>query len=210
MIVTEAGEVGVYARGRSYKFVPSLLAMTKLGAPAEIVRVFSSAMTEFEHPSRTGHCIDVLYACCADDVAPLVGSFWLMGHYDEAGAYQPGKMTRLPGLMGEHEIVTIAQHLLKHGVVGDAPPLPRKEGDAPEYVPEFDARGHVAAAIAHLGVSSAEAWNMTMTELVLAFRAKFPPMADNKPANRAPSVEDLDRAMEWFAPIKEKRLQAGK
>jgi len=96
---------------------------------------------------------------------------------------------------------------MKHGITGALPDLPRKAGQEQEFVKEFDARAHVSLAIAHLGMSSAEAWQMTMTELVGALRAKFPQAESNAPGARAPTAEEHEATMAWFERVEAARKQ---
>ena len=104
-----------------------------------------------------------MYACCEDDISDV------FGYFDAPRKY-------IPGAAPAEHIRPLARCLLKHGVVGALPPPKVRPEDAPpEYREDFDARGMVALAMAHLGLPEAEAWRMTMTSLVGAMRAKFPP-----------------------------------
>lgn len=186
MILTDIGEVGIETGGKLYKLRPSLYAMTQIGDPGEIVAVFASVMSS---PSLAD-VLAVCNACCEDDVSGL------FGHVVPARAgrglrYAPGKVP-IP------KMVHIARSLLRHGVTGALEPLPRKPGDDPGFVKEFDARAHVALAMAHLGATSDQAWAMTMTELVGALRAKFPPVESPK---KTPTIEEHDATMAWFAGV---------
>jgi len=185
MILTDIGEIGVIVDGRTFKLRPSLYAMTQIGEPDEIVRVYASVMSEHPHPDQTADAIAVLYACSPDDVGDIFG-----GH--EAS----GKGVALSyGDIPLQDIIPLAQCLLKHGVTGAHDPLPRKADEEPEFVTAFDAGAHVSLAIAHLGMSSEQAWQMTMTELVGALRAKFPQV--DAPGSNAPSKDEMDEALEW-------------
>jgi hypothetical protein len=48
-------------------------------------------------------------------------------------------------------------------------------------------------AIAHLGMSEQQAWDMTVTGFVMAMRAKFPP-----PPRARPTLKELDSMMDWL------------
>lgn len=184
MILTEIGEVGIEFEGRAHVLRPSLYAMTKLGAPAEIVRVYASVCTEIDHRDKLGDAVAAIYACCEDDITHLYGTHCGTTTIEFA-----------PGVANEAETIALAQRLLAHGVTGTLP-APKRESEQ-EYVQEFDAKGHVATAIAHLGISSRDAWQMTMTELVGALRAKFPDVQSDGVGAKAPNKEQLDDLLAW-------------
>lgn len=197
MILTEIGEVGITAGDQHYKLRPSLYAMTQIGEPAEIVRVYASVMSEAPHRDQFDDALSVIFACAEDDLSGLFGAYQAA---DKGMAYVPGSASP------EH-VIPLAQCLLKHGVTGALPPLPRKADEEPEFVQEFDARAHAALAIAHLGMSSAEAWQMTMTELVGALRAKFPQVESNAPGAKAPTKEQMEATLDWFERVEAKRTR---
>lgn len=201
MTLTEIGEIRVHDGERQHLLRPSLSAMAQIGSPEEIVRVFSAVMADTPHPSQFDEALAVVHACAVDDLGGLFG-----GHVPDGKAlrYQPGRADPA-------HIIPLARCLLKHGITGALPPLPPKPGhesSEPEYVQEFDARAHAALAMAHLGASSAEAWSMTMTELVGALRAKYPQQESREPGSRAPDKESMEKTMEWFERVEAAR--AGK
>lgn len=194
MILTEVGEVGVQAGEARHVLRPSLYAMSQIGTPAEIVSVFAAVMAE---PPSVIDALGVVYACCEDDLTDLFG--YVAPNPDGAGLiYQPG---RAPV---EH-VVHLARCLLKHGITGALPELPQRPGEEPEFVKEFDARAHVALAMAHLGMSERDAWNTTMTALVGALRAKFPRVPSNAPGARAPTKDEHEATMAWFERVEAAR-----
>lgn len=198
MILTEIGEIGITAGGQHYKLRPSLYAMTQIGDPAEVVRVYASVMHDEPHRDQFTDALAVVYACAEEDLSSLFGG---MVADDRCVRYEPGSALA-------ENILPLARCLMKHGVTGALKELPRKAGQEPEYVKEFDAREHVSLAIAHLGMSSAEAWQMTMTELVGALRAKFPQAESNAPGAKAPTIEEHNATLAWFERVE--ALRAGK
>lgn len=198
MVLTEIGEIGIQTDSGEYKLRPSLYAMTQLGDPKEIVRVFASVMSEQPHTEQFDDALAVIYACSGDDLSGLFGGY---------EATEKG-LRYVPGTAPVEHVLPLARCLMKHGVTGALKELPRKAGEDPEYVKEFDARAHVSLAIAHLGMSSADAWQMTMTEIVGALRAKFPPADSDAPGARAPTLEEHQATMEWFEEVE--RLRAAK
>lgn len=195
--ITSVGEVGVSVGDVDYLFRPSLAAMDSLGSPADIVTkfgiLFSAPKLNPIWPKDSyrswerevmATAYDVLAACCDKDVTPLLGR---MG--SKWGSFVPGPMP-------SQDMVHLARSLMRHGVVGLKPEgRLTKKPEKEEYSIEFKAREFVAQAIAHLGLSSSEAWNLTMTEFSGAMQSKF-----GKPET-LPPVEEHDEAMSRLAEI---------
>ncbi|WP_298016676.1 DUF6246 family protein [uncultured Castellaniella sp.] len=188
-ILTEIGEISIHA-GRDVLLRPSLAAIASLGEPAEIVETFARVMA--------GDFMDslaVVFACADEDVSDLFGFYEAR---DDAICY-------IPGTAPAAHVIPLAQSLMRHGVVGVAKPLPRRADIEQEYMTEFDAREHAALAMAHLGLTEREAWHMTMTGLVAALRAKFPPSSKDTPGARAPTKDEHEATMEWFERVEAAR-----
>lgn len=204
-IITEIGEAGVTVDGHEFVFRPTLANIARIGTPREIVDAF---VCLYARPDLTPHewrnrqivaehwrrqiewAATILYACCDDpDVGRLVGS-----------VHPPRRYA--PGLLPAEAMVAIARQLIRHGVVGDV----KKEntsGEKGEYQSEFKAAELAAFAQAHLGVSTAEAWGMTVTSIVQALQAKYPPP---KEKGGPPMTEERNaQAMNWLDKINEQR-----
>lgn len=194
--IVSIGEVGVSAGDLDFLFRPSLAAMDSLGSPSEIVEKFSILFTPPKFNSVwpvpayrawerevMATAYDVLMACCDSDVTPLLGH---MG--SKWGSF-------VPGAMPSSDMVQIARALMRHGIIGLKPEGRPPEKPKEEYSQEFKARDFVAQAVAHLGLSSAEAWNLTMTEFSGAMQSKF-----GKPET-LPPAEEHDEAMSRLAEI---------
>lgn len=195
--ITSVGEIGVSVGDHDYLFRPSLAAIDSLGSPSEIVNKFAilfsapklnpiwpkSSYRAWER-ELMATAYDVLVACCVDDVTPLLGH---MG--SKWGSF-------VPGAMPAQDMVHLARSLMRHGVVGLKPEgRPVKAAQKEEYSKEFNAREFVAQATAHLGLSSAEAWSLTMTEFSGAMQSKF-----GKPET-LPPAEEHNEAMARLAEI---------
>lgn len=157
-IMPELGHVRVTYGGRDYDLVPSLAAINSLGSGAEIIQtaadLYDRRPLVFLAAARC-----VMLACYrgeAEELLPIIG--WLDELADNPGAMPPGEM------------LAVARHLIQHGTAGKAKP---GSGNG-QYATEFSVAQHVAAAVAHLGLSRADALSMTMTELQLLIEAKFP------------------------------------
>jgi hypothetical protein len=197
IILADIGEIGVHTDGKDYILRPSLYAMSRLAEPSDLIGMYaelmSEAFTEEQKKSQFALALTVIYVCAVDDedVSPAFG-------YYEDKEY-------IPGMADEGDIIVIARSLMRHGITGALPPLPKKDGEEHEYVKVFSCRDHVSLAIAHLGVSERDAWNMTMTSLIGALRAKFPPMDKVPSTAKAPTKQELDVAMDWHDKVEAKR-----
>lgn len=185
------GEVGISYQDADVTFRPSLLNISRIGSPAEIIEAFAElherphARWQARRQFRTA--LHVLF-CCASRIDEALLD--ILGCYSERLYYQPGAMPL-------DDIVTLAQHLIRHGVAGVSP-----KGDEPlikgEPMREFDAAKFAAMAIAHLGMSEADAWSQTMTGLLAALHSKFPP--DKSDAASITEKQYTD-SMSWLAKV---------
>lgn len=193
MILTDIGEIGVHLGDRVYILRPSLYAMTQLGSPASIVETYAVVMADLDQGPHRWHqfseALRVIHACSEEDLSDVFGYF-------------NGRDKYVRKLADMADILPLARCLIQHGVTGVNKPVARRAEDSSDYVKEFNAAEHVAMAVAHLGMSERDAWNCTMTSLVAALQAKFPPV-DGAGSN-APSADEHDAAMEWFERVEAK------
>lgn len=156
--------------GTEFTFTPSFARIAALGSPSGIVRVYADL-----HGPQASHTAGYVLAvlCDQDDPAPLIG--W----YDAHGWN--------PGAMPASEQVILARHLMQHGIVGKAKP----SNGGGQYAQEFHAAEYIAAARVHLGLSSADAEALSMTEFQMAFEMKFP----EAKAKELPSREEYREMM---------------
>lgn len=190
----EIGEMLIDAEGKEYFFRPSFINMTRIGDPSEIVAAFydlhhdevaalvQSAQQAFglipfwliEHIKSSSYgrkalmsAIDVMTACCDEDVTPLIGEM--------RQAKAPGKAFKMKsGAMDAFEIIVIAQSLISHGVIGKAKVRKLQRHENNQATPEFNAFEYISAARNHFSMSRAEAEQLTMTEFQLLIAAKYP------------------------------------
>ena len=101
-----------------------------------------------------------------------------------------------PGTMPAAEQVILARHLMHHGIIGKA--KPGKGGG--QYSDRFDAAEYIAAARVHLGLSSADAEGLSMTEFQTMLAMKYPESQEKQ----IPSRDEYRKAMQ-SAHMKEKR-----
>lgn len=206
-VLTDIGEMGVQVGERYVKFRPSLAAMARLGTPKEIVETFVtvcgapplSGNPVLDEPrmktwrrDQFSQAVNVLYACTDDAID------WLVGYTNERYRYVRGALPLA-------DIVGLAAGLLKHGVLGDIPPEATRGAKKEDYLSEFKARDFAAAAMAHLGATEGQAWDMTMTSYIIAMRAKFPPAKD---AKKVPTDDEYSHVKGWLARVNKARLEA--
>lgn len=192
---TAIGEACITLNGKDYLFRPSLKAMSRLGEGDEIVKVFAALSEPLQinpfFPEQSyrawernvlSTAYDVLCACCDEDITPLIGHMGSRWN------------SFVPGAMPATDMVHIARCMMKHGVVGTVPaPAATTEG---AYSREFNPRDFASDAVAHLGMSTADAWNLTMTEFTGAMKSKF-----GKPETKIPTLEQVDADMAWLEEI---------
>jgi len=173
-MLVESGLVRVMAGEAVFTFRPSLGRIASLGSPGEIVRLFAAL-----HGQNAAQEAAYVLACLCDqeDASGLIG--WR----DEEGWH--------PGAMPESEQVIVAQHLMRHGIVGKARP-DSGEGDG-KFSAEFHAAEYVSAARVHLGLSSEDAAALSMTEFQTMFEMKFPDRANKK--RDVPTREEYEATM---------------
>jgi len=217
-VITAIGEQGLsHPDGRQALLRPSFYAMTQLGTPERIVELFAElhrappliqsmsfdTIGAREQAHRVNlqlirrHWRDMLFlswevmtACSDDDLTPFIGE-----PGSRYGSYRLGPVN--PEVM-----LALARSLMQHGVIG---PLPKSkpEADAPKkqgtFTKKFDALPFVSKAIAHLGLSEGEAWNLTLTGFAAHWEAKF---GENKQERYS---EEHDSTMNWLEQVNKLR-----
>lgn len=168
-MLVECGFVCAQASdGREWTFSPSLARIAALGSPHEIVSLFAG----LHGPNAATEAAYVLACLCdQDDPTPLIGGVRI----------DPGDPTapqeQIPAAMPAAEQIVIAQHLMRHGIVGKARPGAPGEGKTSD---RFDAAEYIAAATVHLGLSDADAEGLSMTDFQTRFEMKFPAAAKKR------------------------------
>ena len=166
--------------GTEYTFTPSLGRIASLGDPHSIVKLYADL-----HGPRAEIEAGYVLACLCDqdDPTPLIG--WI----DSDGL-------RNPGTMPTAEQVILARHLMHNGIIGKAKP---GKGNG-QYSDRFDAAEYIAAARVHLGLCSADAEALSMTEFQMMLAMKYPESQEKQ----IPSRDEYRKAMQ-AAQMKEKR-----
>lgn len=165
------------SEGVEFSFTPSFARIAALGDPHEIVALFA----RLHGPNGAQEAAYVLACLCdQEDPTPLIG--WR----------EPG--TLRDGVMPVAEKILLARHLMTHGIAGTAKPDRKGEG---KYSDSFDAAEYVAAARVHLGLSSADAEALSMTEFQRMFAMKYPKAGDES-GRDIPTREEYEAQMAIF------------
>jgi len=178
-MLVECGFVRVTTlEGVEYSFTPSFGRIAALGTPHEIVTLFAGL-----HGPNAAQDAAYVLACLSDqeDPTPLIG-------WREPGEQHDGEMP-------VNIRIELARHLMRHGIVGKA--RPDNAGDG-KFSDHFDVAEYVSAARVHLGLSSADAEALSMTEFQSMFAMKFPKSGDVSGARDVPTREEYEAQMAAF------------
>ena len=215
----EIGECLITAGEDEYFFRPSFAAMSRIGEPQEIVQTFADLHHDeitplieranavyghvpawlIEHIRRCNYgkralmaAMTVMEACCESDLSALIGEF--------RPARTKGRpFKRRMGLMGDFELLLIAQSLITHGIIGKAKVRQLQRHESGKATTEFNAFDYVSAARNHFSMTRSEAEQLTMTEFQHMLAAKYP---DQKGFTR----EEYDQVADDYLAKKAKRL----
>lgn len=202
-MLVECGLVRVTAGdGTEATFRPSLGRIAALGSPTRIVELFA----RLHGPAAEDAAADVLSGLCdPDDLDALTV---LLGGEKVDPAEPTGQAVETyVGVMPPSERVIVARHLMQHGIVGKARPEAKAPAERGAYSSAFDASEYIAAARVHLGLSSADAEALSMTEFQQMLEMKFP--SKDRPGGNVPTREEYEAGMRAFEELKARRA-AGK
>ncbi|ENZ7710184.1 DUF6246 family protein [Klebsiella aerogenes] len=223
--VKEFGECLITYGDKEYFFRPSLLAMTRIGEPAEIVQTFydlcndeatpliqqaAQVYIRDEYSSLPDCVLRYIQSGLLSRKAVMAAHAVLTACCDDdigelVGWMKPGKSRKRvfmwrPGTMPAPEMIIVAQNLMMHGIIGKAKVRKLQRHETSDTTNEFRASEYIVAARNHFGISKEEAWQLTMTEFQLMLIAKYP---EQKGYTR----EEYDHAADdYFA--RRKRRQA--
>ena len=220
----EIGECLVSQGDHDYFFRPSFANMMRIGDPEMIVQAFYELHND-EYTSLVRRSVEayggipqwliayirrpqfnkpviysamnVLSACCDDDVSALIGEL------------RPGRTGRWSfvyrkGAMPLTNMVLIAQSLIEHGIIGKAKVRKLQRHEGGEATTGFNAFEYISSARIGLDLSRDEAEKLTMTEFQMLLSAKFP---DQKGYTK----DEYDKAADdYFASRERRRLKSQK
>lgn len=199
--ITAVGMVGLKVDGYHFVLNPSLNAMTRIDNP---VKAYVALHDADDIESAINVAYDVLLACSNDaaietyfrDAQKVIKKpRWSAKRYT-VGVYED------QAHIAPDTAIILARHLLYHGLIGD---VKRTELDkkAGAYNETFDALAIAASAQAGLGVSSSEAWSMTMTSIARAMLLKYP--KDEKQRTQESILDDYEAMLAWSDEVNELR-----
>lgn len=198
-MLVECGLVRVTAGdGTGATFRPSLGRIAALGSPARIVELFA----RLHGPAAEDAAADVLSGLC--DPEDLEALPVLIGGERLDPADLSRAVETYDGIMPPAERVVIARHLMQHGICGKARPQAKEAAAQGRYSATFDASEYIAAARVHLGLSSADAEALSMTEFQQMLEMKFPDRKDGG-ARNVPTAEEYAAGMKAFEELKARR-----
>lgn len=196
-MLTRYGFGAIHIGDKEYKISPTFGNIDKLGTPREIVETFTSF---FNCPSinwQYHRAVEILQACCEPKLPDSVtGRFKV---------YENGKMKLInpPSKDFMHDIIVLAGHCLKYGIVGVTNYEVETDG---EPIKEFDAYHFIGLACEHLGRTREQAADMTLTEFMMAWDIKHPEQAKERKEN-ARKAKSLNALMAYQKELDEKAAQ---
>lgn len=195
---TDYGHAEITVHGESYLLTPSLVNISKIGSPKEIVESFDkldykplpnervvnySPWEKRESNNKFVESFEVAVRILNSCGLPKK----LTGYATESRAFG-GKSICIAKLPIEHVFV-LAWHTLKHGVIGDAE-LP--ESAKKSKANSFDPHEYIVAAMSTLGLSLSEAEGLTMTKLLKLSGV------ESKKSEEESRIEESESLLAWF------------
>lgn len=146
-----------------YKISPTFQNIDKLGTPKEIIGLVKSFAVINSLPWLYMTAVDILNACCEPQLPERI-----TGRFKHLNGKL--KLVNPPPEYVIHDIIAIAGHCIKHGVVG----AHDIGGGGGEPMREFDAYMYIGLAQKELGKTREQAADMTMTEFLMMWDIAFP------------------------------------
>ena len=190
LIIPSVGHVGVKIGGVQYALIPSLYAMSKLLNP---VADYASLHTG---DVDTAHRVIIACSNC-----PSISDYLGMRQVGKTRAViKDGAITRTTRqythtYIDDKRALIIAVSLLHHGLIGHVVESKTRVIKDDDYTSVFDPLEYATMATVHLGLTSEQAWGLTMTQLRRALGMKFPP--SEKQTVQDELLDEYDRLSEW-------------
>lgn len=188
-----AGELGVDWGEHEYVFRPSFRALANLGDKHRLLTL----LNRVQQPTRHGFitALNVLDAFYTGDRVQLDRLI---------GVHRPvrDRLRYVQGRMPFENVHALGARLLVNAIVGD--PTRKGEKSKGGKVSSFDPSEFVGTAQAHLAVSAADAWDMTMIEFQRAMDAKYPPKEEEK-QKEMPSEEEAQSVVAYIEAFRKRQ-----
>jgi len=185
------GEVVIHVGAQDYLLRPSFAALAALDPIDKYQKDVTTALALLETgvavtPELCATCAEVLRACCTTDLPASVLGDLQPRKSNPAQWWKHRHVLWGRGKMQQHDLIVLANHMIKWGIVGDAKTAKRRaRSKGPARA--FDIREFHGAAVAALGIQPSEAWQLTMAEFQAAMDIKFPP----DPAKELPTEDEV-------------------
>ena len=195
-MLTRYGFGAIYIDDKEYKISPTFQNIDKLGTPKEIIKKTDLFFTMLSPPRGWleqvknynikiyKQAVEILQSCCE----PKLPSAVTGGFKEQANGTV--KIVNPPSQDFMHDIIVLASHCLKYGVIGLTDSESLEEG---EPISEFDVYHFIGLACEHLGRTREQAADMTLTEFMMAWDIKFPEQKKEreKAAFKKKDIQDL-------------------
>ncbi len=150
----EHGFATIKVDGVGYELAPTLLNISKIGSPKQIVDHFS--LIRFKDNLGYVSCVNVLEACGLP--SKILGGL---------SGFKNGKPQYVMGRIPCDDVFVLANHCMKHGVCGIGEP----KGAKTKPITEFNPYQMINLAKQVLDITLTEAEQLTMTKLSMLFEA---------------------------------------
>jgi hypothetical protein len=186
--IVDIGHVGINTPSGRFTLVPSLAAIASLDDPVDMYSDLVSLDTPHEWRMVVAH--DVIKACAdRQGIDEYLGLRPISKPRIRAGV----KTTKYrPVYIDDIHACAIAESLLFHGMIGKVE-IKAKPKDS-DVTSTFSPQQWAMAAMSHLEISEGEAWSMTMTSILNAFKTKYPPSEKQKALDNYDEEKALDDA----------------
>ena len=190
LIIPSVGHVGVKIGGVQYALIPSLYAMSKLLDPVSDYAALHTGDVDTAHR--------VIIACSN---CPSISDYLGMRQVGKTRAViKDGAITRTTKqythtYIDDKRALIIAASLLHHGLIGHVVESKTRVIKDDDYTSVFDPLEYATMATVHLGLTSEQAWGLTMTQLRRALGMKFPP--SEKQTVQDELLDEYDKLSEW-------------
>ncbi len=161
MLLKKYGHCSIEYGGVKYVVVPSFINISKIGEPTDIVETIKGLHSS---DPLDVYCsaFSILQSCCDEDFPPeLFGDLSVTDSGINELDVSPEQI---------NDLIVLATHCVKHGVIGDV----ETKGEKGEPLTEFDAYEFIDLAVEHFSLSYDDAAKMTMTQFVRRMRTKYP------------------------------------
>ena len=193
-MLTRYGFGAIHIDDKQYKISPTFQNIDKLGTPKEIIETFTSFFCCKYLDWQYVRALDILQPCCEPNLPKeIIGTV----EVTENGRM---KLVNPPSTDFMHDIIVLASHCLKYGVIGVTDSESLEEG---EPISEFDVYHFIGLACEHLGRTREQAADMTLTEFMMAWDIKHPEQAKER-KEKARKAKALNALMAYQKELDEK------